>query len=95
MTHFEYRTQGTCSYLISLDLDGDVVHNVAFQGGCDGNLKAIPILVEGMRAEELEKRLSGIRCGFKDTSCADQLARAVHRACEESRGEESRGEERE
>ena len=48
MTHYDYRTKNTCSQVISLDLDGDVVHNVKFFGGCDGNLKAIPILVEGM-----------------------------------------------
>ena len=82
MTHYDYRTQGTCSRLISLDLDGDRVRNVRFQGGCDGNLKAIPVLVEGMTVDEVEAKLSGIRCGFKDTSCGDQLARAVRAAAQ-------------
>ena len=80
MTHYDYVTENTCSRVISLDLEGDVVHNVRFFGGCDGNLKAIPILVEGMTVGEIEKKLSGIRCGRKNTSCGDQLARAVRAA---------------
>ena len=80
MTHFDYKTQGTCSRLISLDLDGDRVHNVHFTGGCDGNLKAIPILVEGLTVEEIASKLSGVRCGARGTSCGDQLARAVRAA---------------
>lgn len=74
---FEYKTHGTCSTKISFDIDGDVVTNVRFTGGCPGNLKAIPILVEGMTVEEIEQKLSGVKCGFKSTSCADQLAKAV------------------
>ncbi len=85
MTHYDYRTKNTCSRLISLDLEGDTVHNVRFLGGCDGNLKAIPVLVEGMTVDEIERRLSGIRCGQKDTSCGDQLARAVRAAYEAER----------
>ena len=65
--------------------DGNIVHNVKFVGGCDGNLKAIPMLVEGMTVEEIEKRIGGIRCGFKNTSCGDQLARACRLALEQSR----------
>ena len=80
MTHFDYRTKGTCSTRISLDLDGDVVRNVRFTGGCDGNLKAIPVLVEGMTVDEIAGKLSGIRCGGKPTSCGDQLAKAVQAA---------------
>jgi len=80
--HFDYMTEGTCAQVISLDIDGDVVHNVRFFGGCDGNLKAIPILVEGMTVTEIESKLSGIRCGRKQTSCGDQLARAVRVAYE-------------
>jgi len=64
-----------------------VVRNVQFLGGCDGNLKAIPILVEGMTVEEVEKKLTGIRCGYKDTSCGDQLARAVREAYAEAQKE--------
>lgn len=79
-----YRTKGTCSSQIELELEGNVVHNVKFTGGCDGNLKAIPQLVEGMTVEEIEQRLSGIRCGFKNTSCGDQLAKACRTALEQN-----------
>ena len=85
MTHHEYHTRNTCSRIISLDLDGDVVHNVSFYGGCDGNLKAIPILVEGMTVDEIERKLTGVQCGMRGTSCGDQLARAVRAAYEEQR----------
>ena len=82
MKKFTYRTKGTCSSQIELELDGNVVHNVKFTGGCDGNLKAIPKLVEGMTVEEVERRISGIRCGMKNTSCGDQLAKALREAYE-------------
>ncbi len=87
MFHYDYLTQGTCSKIISMDLDGDIVRNVSFMGGCDGNLKAIPILVEGMTVEEIENKLSGVRCGRRPTSCAHQLTIAVRKAYEESKGE--------
>ena len=82
MFHYDYKTQDTCSQLISLDLDGDVVHNVSFMGGCNGNLKAIPILIEGLTVEEVKKKLAGVICGRRPTSCADQLAKAVREAYE-------------
>ncbi|MBO5303794.1 MAG: TIGR03905 family TSCPD domain-containing protein [Lachnospiraceae bacterium] len=82
MAKFTYRTKGTCSSMIELELDGNIVHNVKFTGGYDGNLKAIPALVEGMTVEEIEKRISGIKCGFKNTSCGDQLALACRAALE-------------
>ena len=82
MFHFDYKTQDTCSQLISLDIDGDRVYNVSFTGGCNGNLKAIPILVEGMTAEQIEEKLSGVLCGRRPTSCADQLSKAVRAAYE-------------
>lgn len=82
MAKFTYKTKGTCSSLIELELDGNVVHNVHFTGGCDGNLKAIPALVEGLTVEEIEQKISGIRCGFKNTSCGDQLAKACRAALE-------------
>ncbi|MDE7294850.1 MAG: TIGR03905 family TSCPD domain-containing protein [Oscillospiraceae bacterium] len=82
MFHFDYKTQDTCSQLISLDIDGDRVHNVSFTGGCNGNLKAIPILVEGMTIEQIEEKLSGVLCGRRPTSCADQLTKAVRAAYE-------------
>ena len=87
MFHYDYKTQNTCSQVISLDLDGDVVHNVRFMGGCDGNLKAIPILIEGLTVEDVESKLTGVRCGHRQTSCADQLAKAVRTAYEASKQE--------
>ncbi len=77
-----YTTKGTCSRQISFDLEGNVVKNVEFIGGCNGNLKAISSLVNGLTVEEIENRVSGIRCGFKTTSCSDQLAIAVRQAFE-------------
>lgn len=74
---YEYKTQGVCSMKIDFELDGNKVHNVSFLGGCDGNLKAIGKLVEGKDASEVVNILSGNTCGFKNTSCADQLAKAI------------------
>lgn len=82
--HYEYLTENTCSRLITLDIDGNVVSNVKFLGGCDGNLKAIPILVDGLTVEEIESKLAGIKCGRRPTSCGDQLAKAVRKAYDES-----------
>ena len=82
MMHYDYMTENTCSQMISLDIDGNVVHNIQFMGGCNGNLKAIPILVEGWTVDEIEKKLSGITCGRRPTSCGDQLAKAVREAYE-------------
>ena len=65
----QYKTRGTCSQLINLELDGDVIKSVEFIGGCDGNLQGISKLVTGMKAEDAIKRLEGIQCGFKPTSC--------------------------
>lgn len=75
-----YKTQKTCASQISFDLDGNVVRNVSFVGGCNGNLKALSSLVDGLTVEEIENRVKGIKCGFKDTSCSDQLAIAVRQA---------------
>lgn len=77
---YEYRTKGVCSQQISFDLDGNVVSNISFYGGCNGNLKAISKLVDGMTVEKIEELLRGNTCGFKNTSCADQLAIAVRTA---------------
>lgn len=82
--HYTYKTKGTCARVIDLDIDGDRISNVKFTGGCDGNLKAIPALVEGMTVDQIRQRVAGIKCGFKDTSCADQLAKAVLEAYEAS-----------
>ena len=84
MFHYDYKTHDTCSQIISLDIDGDRVHNVKFEGGCNGNLKAVPILVEGMTVEEIEQKLGGVLCGRRPTSCADQLSKAVREAYEAS-----------
>lgn len=79
---YTYKTKGTCSSQIKLNIDGDVVTNVSFTGGCDGNLKAIPLLVDGLTVGQIEEKLSGVRCGVKQTSCADQLAKACREAYE-------------
>ncbi len=80
MFHFDYLTENTCSKVISLDLDGDIVRNISFMGGCDGNLKTIPVLLEGWSVDRIEETLSGIVCGRRGTSCSDQLAKAVRAA---------------
>ena len=72
-----YKTKGTCSSHIDIELDGDVIRSVVFFGGCNGNLQGISKLVEGMKAEDAINRLKGIKCGFKPTSCPDQLAVAL------------------
>lgn len=85
MFHFDYKTKYTCAQVISLDIDGDKVRNVRFLGGCDGNLKAISKLVEGMTVDQIENTLSGNTCGRKPTSCADQLSKAARQAYELSK----------
>ena len=77
---YTYKTQHVCSSSISCDINDDVVTNVAFTGGCNGNLKAIAKLVDGMTADEIASILAGNTCGFRSTSCADQLAKAVLKA---------------
>ena len=85
MSHMlEYKTWGTCSTKIHFDLRNGKVYSVSFEGGCDGNLKALGILAEGMDAGELAGKLKGLRCGRRKTSCADQLAAAVAAAAEQS-----------
>ena len=80
---YSYKTSGTCSRQIDFDLEGNVVHNVSFQGGCNGNLQGIIRLVEGMDAKEAIGRLRGIHCGPKATSCPDQLSIALEQALAE------------
>ena len=72
-----YKTSGTCSSAINLEVEGVIINSVTFTGGCNGNLQGISRLVEGMKVEDAISRLKGIRCGFKNTSCPDQLARAL------------------
>ena len=80
-----YRTKGTCSKEINFEVDGDTIQSVQFVGGCAGNTVGISKLIEGMNIDEAIKRLSGIRCGLKPTSCPDQLAKALL-GYKESRG---------
>ena len=77
---YTYETCGTCSRFIDIEMDGDVVKNVEFTGGCNGNLQAISRLVKGMRYEQLKELVGGIRCGLKETSCADQLVKGIEEA---------------
>lgn len=85
MKHTEI-PQGVCSQKIDFELDGDVVKNVSFTGGCNGNLKGISALVEGKTVSEIASLLEGITCGLKETSCPDQLAKALKRAFAEEQG---------
>ena len=80
---YEYKTENTCSQIISFDIDGNVITNIEFYGGCNGNLKAIAKLLEGAAVEEIEEKLLGNTCGRRPTSCTDQLARAVRIAYNE------------
>lgn len=80
--HYEYKTKGTCSQKILFDIEEGKVKNVTFVSGCNGNLQGIGRLVEGMDAQEVIDRISGIRCGMKPTSCPDQLATALRKALE-------------
>lgn len=78
--HYEYTTKGTCSRSIQFDVEDGMVKNVRFLGGCNGNLKGIGALVEGMNIDEVIARVQGIQCGMKSTSCPDQLAQALKEA---------------
>lgn len=73
----KYKTSGTCSSMIDIEVENDTIQSVTFTGGCNGNLQGISALVKGMKVEDAIEKLSGIKCGFKDTSCPDQLARAL------------------
>ena len=80
---YKYRTRGVCASEITFELEDGIVRNVAFRGGCNGNHKAIAKLVEGKNAEEIADLLEGNTCGFKSTSCADQLSIALRKALAE------------
>ncbi|MBO5746900.1 MAG: TIGR03905 family TSCPD domain-containing protein [Clostridia bacterium] len=82
MTH-TYNTKGVCSSTITFDVEDGIVRSVQFRGGCNGNLKGIAALCEGMKLDDVIERLAGIRCGFKSTSCPDQLASALKKVKEE------------
>ena len=74
---YSYNTNGTCSTKIDFEIEDNRLHNVSFTSGCNGNLKAISKLVEGEKVDDVINKLSGIKCGFKNTSCGDQLAKAL------------------
>ncbi len=79
---FEYKTKGTCSQYINFEIEDGKLKNVQYIGGCNGNLKGISSLVEGMDIDEVITRLEGTTCGMKNTSCPDQLAAALKEAKE-------------
>ena len=81
--NYKYKTKGTCAREIAFELEDGIVKNVSFFGGCNGNLKGIAALVEGKKAEEIIPLIKGIKCGFKPTSCPDQLASALAEALNE------------
>ena len=76
----DYKTKGTCSTNIHFEVEDGKVKNVSFTGGCNGNLKGISALVEGMKVEDVIDKLEGTTCSFKPTSCPDQLAKALRQA---------------
>ena len=79
-----YRPQGVCSQLINVELDGDIIKSVEFVGGCAGNTMGISQLVKGMNVDDAIQRMEGITCGYKPTSCPDQLAKALRLAKEQA-----------
>ena len=81
--HIEYKTSGTCSRMVIVDVEDGIVTDCAFVGGCAGNTVGVAALVKGMKAEDAVAKLKGIKCGFKSTSCPDQLAKAIEKAVAE------------
>ena len=79
-----YYPEGVCSVMIEIELDGDTIRDVVFTGGCNGNLSGISKLIKGMKAEDVIEKLEGTKCGFKDTSCPDQLSKALRLAMSEA-----------
>lgn len=77
---YKFRTKSTCSSEIRFDIEGDVITNISFIGGCNGNLKALSKVVDGWTVEQIEAKLKGNTCGLRGTSCADQLCIAVREA---------------
>ena len=75
--HIEYKTSGVCSRMVKVDIEDGVITDCAFVGGCSGNTQGVAALVKGMKVEEAIEKIKGIKCGFKNTSCPDQLARAL------------------
>lgn len=78
--HIEFKTSGTCSRMVVVDVEDGIIEDCRFVGGCAGNTAGVSALVRGMKVEDAIERLKGIKCGFKSTSCPDQLARALETA---------------
>ena len=83
--HYKYICKGTCSQCIDFDINDNIITNIKFTGGCPGNLKAVSKLVDGWSVEKIEQFLKGNTCGYRPTSCADQLALGVREALEASK----------
>lgn len=83
---YRYKTKGTCSVYIDVNVENGILKEAVFHGGCSGNLQGISALVAGMPYEELKEKLAGINCGFKSTSCPDQLVKAVEEAMAQEEG---------
>ena len=83
-TKLTYYPQGVCSMMIEIELDGDIIKDVVFTGGCNGNLNGISKLITGMRAEDVIEKLAGTRCGVNKTSCPDQLSKALRQALDKA-----------
>ena len=88
MAKYMYKTKGTCSSEIIVDVEGDIIKSVQFCGGCSGNTQGVAKLCEGKKVDEIIELLSGIRCGFKATSCPDQLAKALVSIKSQSSGDD-------
>lgn len=86
---YTFKPKGVCSFSLEFDLEGDIVRNIEFQGGCNGNLKGIAALADGMTVSQVQDKLLGIKCGFKQTSCPDQLAQAVMLAAEKEKASQA------
>ena len=82
---FTFYPEGVCSMMIEIELEGEIIKDVVFTGGCNGNLSGISKLIKGMNAEEVIEKLEGTRCGFKDTSFPDQLSKALRQALNEAK----------
>jgi uncharacterized protein (TIGR03905 family) len=89
MTRYVFENKGTCSRAILLDVDGDIINQVTFEGGCDGNLRGIGTLVAGQSARRISGMLAGNRCGGRATSCPDQLSQALKEVRAAEKGEET------
>lgn len=90
MAKYMYKTKGTCSSEIVIEVEGDIIKSVRFCGGCSGNTQGVARLSEGKNIDEIIALLSGIRCGFKPTSCPDQLAKALIEIKSQSSGNDSK-----